>query len=329
MAERRLLLDSHCAKYKDPFRIEHLSLVGRETVRVGAEVVHMRTSGRSQKPIVSVCIPHKVGSHAWGQFASKPALKLDPSQLDLSWQVRAELSYRAVVVRHPLERLLSVYRMIFEDWCDEKRFLAQQWNNVCVTPAGDDGTDKGFIAATADNKKTKFSAIDFLYSMADEQRHGNDRYIQKIWQKFNPGQRLLDPKNQLKFTFSQFVRFIVNGSQEFPSDVVNYPGLSYHWAPYWTECTLCSNKTRPHTILHMETLEEDLDLLLVKTAGHPESVLRDFPHTHSQAGGPSGRLAAKYYSQLSKSQVNALYEMYKVDHELFGYSPDPFLYLAQ
>ena len=72
---------------------------------------------------------------------------------------------------------------------------------------------------------TKFSAIHFLFSMADEQRHGNDRYIQKIWQKFNPGQKLVDPKSQLKFTFSEFVRFLVNGTLEFDQDVLNHKGM--------------------------------------------------------------------------------------------------------
>ena len=61
--------------------------------------------------------------------------------------------------------------------------------------------------------------------MADEQRHGNDRYIQKIWQKFNPGQKLVDPKSQLKFTFSEFVRFLVNGTLEFDQDVLNHKGM--------------------------------------------------------------------------------------------------------
>ena len=61
--------------------------------------------------------------------------------------------------------------------------------------------------------------------MADEQRHGNDRYIQKIWQKFNPGQKLVDPKSQLKFTFAEFVRFLVNGTLEFDQDVLNHKGM--------------------------------------------------------------------------------------------------------
>ncbi len=37
----------------------------------------------------------------------------------------------------------------------------------------------------------------------------------------------------------------------------------------------------------------------------------------------------RYFSQLSKNQVLGLYEKYRVDHELFGYSPEHFIELAQ
>lgn len=36
-----------------------------------------------------------------------------------------------------------------------------------------------------------------------------------------------------------------------------------------------------------------------------------------------------YYSQLSKSQIQGLYEKYRADHELFGYTPDYFLALGK
>ena len=68
-------------------------------------------------PPVSVCIPHKVGSHAWGEFARKLAALYPERTRRLgaaTWRQRASWVRRAVVVRHPLDRLVSAYRMIFQ-----------------------------------------------------------------------------------------------------------------------------------------------------------------------------------------------------------------------
>jgi hypothetical protein len=37
---------------------------------------------------------------------------------------------------------------------------------------------------------------------------------------------------------------------------------------------------------------------------------------------------AEYYGQLRKRQVAELYHMFRLDHELFGYSPEPYIQLA-
>ena len=36
-----------------------------------------------------------------------------------------------------------------------------------------------------------------------------------------------------------------------------------------------------------------------------------------------------YFSQLTKSEIRGLYEKYRVDHELFGYTPDYFIALGK
>ena len=43
--------------------------------------------------------------------------------------------------------------------------------------------------------------------------------------------------------------------------------------------------------------------------------------THVSSGGSSKELARKYFSQLSVNTVKKLYNIYKVDFEMFGYSP--------
>ena len=69
------------------------------------------------EPPVTVCIPHKVGSHAWGVF-SRQLADLYPARMEtlraMDWRTRAGRAKRAVIVRHPLERLVSAYRMLFQ-----------------------------------------------------------------------------------------------------------------------------------------------------------------------------------------------------------------------
>ncbi len=77
----------------------------------------------------------------------------------------------------------------------------------------------------------------------------------------------------------------------------------------------------------METLAEDLNFLLRKLDLPPT----EFPLTHTQKGGHSSseEVVKKYYSTLTKSDVRQLYEMYRLDHELFGYDPDKFMAYAK
>jgi hypothetical protein len=35
------------------------------------------------------------------------------------------------------------------------------------------------------------------------------------------------------------------------------------------------------------------------------------------------------FSQLTKAEIQAIYEKYRVDHEMFGYTPDYFLQLGK
>ena len=85
-------------------------------------------------PPVSVCIPHKVGSHAWGQF-SRALARIYPHRMEtlqaMEWRTRAAMVKKVVVVRNPLERLVSAYRMIFMDWCDPNKFIRKKWKNIC------------------------------------------------------------------------------------------------------------------------------------------------------------------------------------------------------
>ena len=67
----------------------------------------------------------------------------------------------------------------------------------------------------------------------------------RIWYKYHP-EADQDPEKMFKFSFPEFVRFLVNGTKEFADDdyVLRHRGVSYHWENYWAECPVCHNLTR-------------------------------------------------------------------------------------
>ena len=112
MTARTAQLARVCDKYSlNPDSPEYSSLHSPPS-GPGTEVVLLPGN-----PPVTVCIPHKVGSHAWGVF-SRQLADLYPARMEklrgLDWRTRAGRARRAVIVRHPLERLVSAYRMLFQ-----------------------------------------------------------------------------------------------------------------------------------------------------------------------------------------------------------------------
>lgn len=322
--QRVARLNRVCQKYSDPFRPESWAVSDVGTMEnslkaLGSEVVFVF----AEETVASVCVPHKIGSHSWGKFVQQ--LPKNPATWSkwqaLSWEDRFEESLKVVVVRHPFDRLISVYRMIFQNWCDPTRFLAKQWQNVCQTDFSKE------IPNALSPTPSVNSVTGFFKQMLDEHQHGNDRFILALWQKFHPNEKLTSPKDQLQFTFPEFVRFLVNGTTEFGPEMADHKGLSYHWAPYWRECSLCSPKTRPQFVIHLETFQKDLDQLMHRL--DMEDRAHTFPHTHTQKGGQSSSLKEEYFSTLKQSEVLQLYDKYRLDFELFGYSIEDYLQSAQ
>ena len=99
-----------------------------------------------------------------------------------------------------------------------------------------------------DNKSNKFNVkyvTNMLSAVYDEFVHGQDRYISRIWFKYHP-EKNQNKEKMFKFTFQEFVRFLVNGTQEFADDsyVLKHKSISYHWDPYYQECPVCHPLTR-------------------------------------------------------------------------------------
>ena len=140
-----------------------------------------------------------------------------------------------------------------------------------------------------------------------------------------------------KIDFPNFVEEVVL-KDKFPRteselDDLNGSGVwvKLHWAPYWFTCGLCSVPF--DVILHTDTLHQDIHHVL-KDLKIPDK--DDFPKVRVTGDGDhaeeryleSDLLAEKYFIQLTKQQVLRLYEMYKIDHYLFGYHPQIYMDMA-
>ena len=94
----------------------------------------------------------------------------------------------------------------------------------------------------------------------------------------------------------------------------------------------CSAKLLKNIILKTETLHKEIHFIL-DLLDIPYHI--DFPHMRVYGGddkfsegGGSKDLVRKYFSQLTKQQVLRLYEMYKIDHEMFNYDPQIYIDMA-
>ena len=51
--------------------------------------------------------------------------------------------------------------------------------------------------------------------------------------------------------------------------------------------------------------------------------------THVSSGGSTKELARKYFSEMDIDTVKRLYQLYKVDFEMVGYTPDEYFKIAR
>ena len=131
-------------------------------------------------------------------------------------------------------------------------------------------------------------------------------------------------KNIANFTFSQFVDKIIEDGER------GY-GINEHWIPYYRHCNFC--RIKYDVVGRTENFEEYLDnilrranlssLILPSPSGvrlHPSGIQRSAkPESFKKRDKTSS-----YLSLLTESQRNKLYQMYKIDFEIFGYDSNEF-----
>jgi hypothetical protein len=69
----------------------------------------------------------------------------------------------------------------------------------------------------------------------------------------------------------------------------------------------------------METLSRDEEYIIRKT-GIGDVLSESRRKTINPAkGAPTTQVLEKYFSQLSRDQMNAIYKIYRIDFDMFGY----------
>lgn len=95
-----------------------------------------------------------------------------------------------------------------------------------------------------------------------------------------------------------------------------------HWTPITNFCTPCQFSNKFDIIAKFETLDEDQKFLIEKASlGH----LIKPQWKNSGKGKNTTDILMKYFSQLTKLQINRLYDMFKYDFELFDYDPSEYI----
>ncbi|XP_047348754.1 carbohydrate sulfotransferase 11-like isoform X1 [Vespa velutina] len=100
--------------------------------------------------------------------------------------------------------------------------------------------------------------------------------------------------------------------------------LDMHWTPIVNFCTPC--QVRFDIIAKFETLREDQDFLIKQA--HVGHIIK--PEWKNPTRGVQTKDVVKnYFAQLSKTQINDLYEMFRYDFILFDYSPEEYIPLGK
>jgi len=309
---RSKLMKDVCDKYRDPFRPENRGL--HQSWPALSHFTFFKVAGKAH----AMCNSLKAGSNSWNIFMDRvQQQQLQEEHAGGHTAVRdteAATSLPAnsscwpdcaprmhlVQVRHPLQRLVSAYRYVFE------RPTTYADNFVAVK-------------SLKQVEGSRLSWPQFVNMLLNNQL-SSDPELQRLG--------VAHSAKDAEGTEGEGVK---DSRQVGPANrtTVNHPEawVTSHWAPYWFTCGPCHPSTRPSYILHLDRAEQDAELLL-KVLGLTGK-MPPYPHMLRGEGGHSSELEKMYFSQLSKTQVWQLFLLYRVDHELFGFSPRRYLEWAE
>jgi len=271
-----------------------------------------------------LCAPKKVGSMTffWGMSSH-----LDEAD-SMSWLKRPKKrtspqifmspdSLRVMVIRHPFERLASLYNYMqqglrvsnltasFQNWTGYPPIDGMEWLGKEI---------KKVLGGTPANYKDGING------------NKNDGTTEAMHQQDGT------TRGTDQMTFNDFVTFLVDKDGKFKDVKEQYDALYYpnaeHWQPYYDYCSTC--ELLPELILELSNLDEELPVLLRRS--QLDQVYPDFKHLEREnvltSRGSTGltKSAKELFGELGEGQLEDLVEVYKEDFDIHGYDPYSVLY---
>ena len=127
-------------------------------------------------------------------------------------------------------------------------------------------------------------------------------------------------------SFSDFVDFVIHENDR--------QGVNAHWKTISQKCHHCAI---PYNVIgRMETFDEDLNYIILQLGLEnilPIKNINTLSNTNRdskqhKANEDKKKECLEYFSKLTRSQIEQLYQIYKIDFEMFGYSAKDYLSLV-
>lgn len=213
------------------------------------------------------------------------------------------------------QRVLSTLKSNFstkpEDWRGQK--IYKQANRLSkYLPDSDDVTryelqkkvnDEDFLKViSVRHPLTRLlSAWRDKFALVDGSQYWHKKYGNYINEKYSQPDEPADPKHYV--TWLSFLRYIAAEPEQY---------FDYHWRSFWKFCKPCS--IRYDFIVKSETSEQDAREVFKHLRINDKIHL---PKRYKNSLSPS-----KYYENIPDDLLQQIYEKYRMDFELFGYSLD-------
>ena len=202
---------------------------------------------------------------------------------------RLKTYFKFLVVRHPLERLLSAFRSKFGSPDKTDSFFARYLPHIRNHGKRND----------ADVSFTNFIS----YAL----------FMYKITAQFYDKPLHTDVLPNAPINYEQGLKKRIDQSNLLPKGSMY---LNEHWAQYSTICHPCHIDY--DYIVKFETMRKDAAYVLSKLGPHHQCLEKKYPELFNVTESSSS-LFDSYFSTLEPDQIKELKKMYSVDFKLFGY----------